>query len=141
MSEEPITPPAFEEYPCSLGTVINHDAGSYIIRSPDGRIIGILANGELSAAAVESDIASPYAPPAPVPLEVSPWQIRRALNASGLRAVVEGAVANAGQDAKDGWEFASVIRRDNPLLAGMAAALGMTPAQVDDLFRLAASYQ
>jgi hypothetical protein len=76
-----------------------------------------------------------------VPQSVTPWQMRRALNQLGLRATVESAVAAGDQDARDGWEFALEIRRDNPLLAGMAAALGMTDAQLDDLFRLAASFQ
>lgn len=77
----------------------------------------------------------------PVPQSVTPWQMRRALNQLGLRAMVEAAVAAGDQDARDGWEFALEIRRDNPLLAGMGAALGMTDAQLDDLFRLAASFQ
>lgn len=77
----------------------------------------------------------------PVPQSVTPWQMRRALNQLGLRAMVEAAVAAGDQDAKDGWDYALEIRRDNPLLAGMAQALGMTGAQLDDLFRLAASFQ
>ena len=78
---------------------------------------------------------------APVPQSVTPWQMRRALNQLGLRAMVEAAVAAGDQDAKDGWDYALEIRRDNPLLAGMGAALGMTDAQLDGLFRLAASFQ
>lgn len=77
----------------------------------------------------------------PVPQFVTPWQMRRALNQLGLRAMVEAAVAAGDQDSKDGWDYALEIRRDNPLLAGMAQALGMTGAQLDDLFRLAASFQ
>jgi len=88
-----------------------------------------------AAVAAEVDRAA-YVPP-----EVTPWQMRRALNQLGLRAMVEAAVAAGDQDARDGWEFALEIRRDNPLLAGMAAALGMTDAQLDDLFRLAASFR
>lgn len=84
----------------------------------------------------------PEAQPAmEVPQSVTPWQMRRALNQLGLRAMVEAAVAAGDQDARDGWEFALEIRRDNPLLAGMAQALGMTDGQLDDLFRLAASFQ
>jgi hypothetical protein len=81
------------------------------------------------------------APAAPlVPAEVTPLQMRRALNTSGLRTVVESAVAAAPQDARDAWEFASVIRRDDPILAGMAAALGKTDAEIDALFILAATF-
>lgn len=75
-----------------------------------------------------------------VPESVTPRQIRWALNASGLRATVEGAVANADQDTRDAWEFSNEIRRDNPLLNSLAAAMGMTSAQLDDLFKLADSF-
>ncbi len=85
-----------------------------------------------------------YTPPAPepepdpVPEAVTPRQIRKALNASGLRATVEAAVAAAPQDVRDEWEYALEIRRDYPLMTAMAAQLGMTDAQIDDLFRAAA---
>jgi len=76
-----------------------------------------------------------------VPQSVTPWQMRRALNQLGLRAMVEAAVAEGDQNVKDGWEFALEIRRDNPLLAAMAGSLGMEEADLDNLFRLAASFQ
>jgi hypothetical protein len=67
--------------------------------------------------------------------------MRRALNQLGLRAMVEAAVADGDQDVKDGWEFALEIRRDNPLLAAMAGSLSMEESDLDNLFRLAASFQ
>jgi hypothetical protein len=70
--------------------------------------------------------------------QVTPLQMRRALNATELRAAVEAAVAAADQDARDAWQYASVIRRDDPILAAMAAALGKTPEEIDELFALAA---
>lgn len=79
--------------------------------------------------------------PTPVPESVTPRQIRWALNASGLRATVEGAVTSADQDTRDAWEFSNEVRRDNPLLTGLASALGMSTSQLDDLFRLAASFE
>jgi hypothetical protein len=79
--------------------------------------------------------------PPPVPFSVTPWQMRRALNQIGLRSTVESAVAAASQDNRDGWEYALEIRRDNQLLANMAAALGMGESQLDDLFRLAGTFQ
>lgn len=81
------------------------------------------------------------APPSPVPESVTPRQIRWALNAAGLRGTVEGAIAGADQNTKDAWEFSNEVRRDNPLLNGLAAALGMSTEQLDDLFRLAASFE
>lgn len=127
----------------NVGVVIAHDGDSYIVRTSDGRVVGFRSAGgiptqESAASEIAFAIANP--PPPPPPFEVSPWQMRRALNAAGLRSVVEAAVAAANQDTKDAWEVATTIRRDNPLLSGMAAQLGMTTTQIDDLFRLASSY-
>lgn len=77
----------------------------------------------------------------PVPQSVTPWQMRRALNQLGLRAMVEEAVAKGDQDVKDGWEFALEIKRDNPLLAAMAGSLRMEQGDLDNLFRLADSFK
>lgn len=79
--------------------------------------------------------------PAPVvvPSEVTPLQARRALRAVGLLAVVETALASAGLEAQEAWEYAVTIPRDEPILNGIAAQLGMTSAQLDAIFILAAS--
>lgn len=83
------------------------------------------------------ELAIANAPP-PVPQTVTPLQARRAINAAGLRAAIEAAIAAADQDAKDAWEYATVIERSNPTIAAMATGLGLTEAQIDDLFRAAA---
>lgn len=58
MSEEiQDEPQAFPEYETSIGTVIAHDCGSYIVRLFDGRVVGIAATAEPSAAAFEQDAA------------------------------------------------------------------------------------
>jgi hypothetical protein len=85
--------------------------------------------------------ARPYQDPNPVPFSVTPWQMRRALNQLGLRSAVEAAVAGTDQDTRDGWDYALEIRRDNPLISGLAAGLGLTTSQVDDLFRLAYTFK
>lgn len=75
------------------------------------------------------------------PTSVTPWQIRKALNALGLRDAVEAAVAASyDRDLKDGWQFATVFERYDPLVISMGAALHKTPKEMDDLFALAASY-
>lgn len=87
------------------------------------------------------DVSSIW-PPAPVPpkvTQVSPRQFRLALNQAGLRQTVETAVASADQDTKDTWEFATQVDRGDPALNAMAASLGITDAQLDDLFTLAAT--
>lgn len=73
------------------------------------------------------------------PMSVSPRQIRQALSQVGMRDAVEAAVAGSPQDIKDWWEFATVFERNNKQVVDMATALGLTAAQTNDLFNLAAS--
>ena len=88
----------------------------------------------------EAALVSEWANTAPSPvLTCTPWQIRKALNQTGLRDAVESAVAVAEQTTKDGWEFATEFRRDDPLLVSMGTALGKTEAELDALFALARS--
>jgi hypothetical protein len=135
-------PPAFVEYECSLGTVIAHDAGSYVIRTPDGRVIGIVANGELSPANVEADIASPGTVPAPVPAEITRAQFviaaRRVLGLTegGIFALISQLPAGEMQEtARDLWENALTFKRGNSMLNALAQLNGNTPEQLDELFR------
>ena len=112
---------------------------SYVIGSR-----GLESPTTASAENVEAELpalwANPYTPPTPPPSPVTPLQIRRALNAAGMRGMVEAALVAAPQDAKDAWDYATEIKRDDATLNAMATALGLTTAQVDDLFILAASY-
>ena len=78
-------------------------------------------------------------PHPPVPESVPAHHIRRALSAAGLRAQVEGAIAALpdGHEMRDDWEYAPTIRRDSRGVETLRSALGLTPAQVDDVFRAA----
>lgn len=70
----------------------------------------------------------------------SPWQIRKALNAAGLRAQTESAVAGSSdQDLKDGWEFASEFRSDDPFVIAMGAALGKSQAETVAIIQAASA--
>lgn len=80
----------------------------------------------------------PFEPPAPeppaVPVAISPLQARRALLAAGLLDDVEAALAEAPRETQLAWEYAVELRRDDPMLIAVAAALGLTEEQVDALF-------
>lgn len=68
---------------------------------------------------------------------LSPWQMRKALNAANLRTVVEGAVAaSTDQEVKDAWDHAQEFRRDNPLVIAIATAMGKTEEDLDNLWIL-----
>jgi hypothetical protein len=82
--------------------------------------------------------ASPVTP-APVPQSVTPLQARKALRASGLSDAVEAYIATQSAALQDEWEYAISVERDNPAIAAAGPALGLTDAQIDDLFRLAAT--
>jgi hypothetical protein len=85
---------------------------------------------------------TPPAAPAPmahVPQSVSPLQARRALLAAGLLSQVQTAVAGADQETQLAWEFATSVDRDSAVVASLAAALGLSPAQLDALFTSAAA--
>jgi len=87
-----------------------------------------------------------HTPPEPSTAErrakmvVTPLQARRALRAAGLLDAVEAWVAQQDDDAQDAWEYALQIERNNPMIAGAGAALGMTDAQIDALFVAAAAW-
>ena len=90
--------------------------------------------------------AKPYiAPPTVDPLiderasmTVSRFQAMAALLDAGLLSQVNAALADAGPLAQLAWAEATEFRRNSPTIAGLAAGLGLTDTQVDDLFRAAA---
>lgn len=95
-------------------------------------------------------IAARNAPPDPVvPDSVSMAQARLALlqfrlpGGQAALAAASAAIAAMpgieGDAARIKWEFASEVRRDDQLVAGMAAALGLTSEQLDQLFITAAT--
>jgi hypothetical protein len=83
----------------------------------------------------------PAPPPASVPETVSPRQARLALLGIGMLDMVEQALAAIpgaqGAAARIDWEYATEVQRKSPLIAALGPALGLTSAQIDDLFRMA----
>lgn len=81
------------------------------------------------------DVAT--APPvaSPVPASVPAWKARAALREAGLLGSVVATVEAAGGRVLDAWHHAPTWDRDSEFLASMSAALGMSPAQVDQMFR------
>lgn len=88
----------------------------------------------------EGNTPEPADPPPPPVYTCSPWQIRKALNAQTLRNAVESAVAASNdQSLKDGWEFATEFRSDDPFVINIGAALGKTPAEITALIQYAST--
>jgi len=104
-------------------------AAAYVVDAP-GDIEPIPAGGLVPAPA-----DTPSVPPA-----VSRFQARAALHLAGLLDQVETLMADPATDvlARLAWSDAQEFVRTSPTIATMAAALGLSDAQVDDLFRTAA---
>lgn len=66
-------------------------------------------------------------------------QASRALLEAGLLDDVEALVATLPRKYQIDWERASIVQRDNPLVEIVRQQQGMTAAQIDDLFTLAAT--
>lgn len=81
-----------------------------------------------------------YVAPVAEVFRCTPWQIRKVLNALGLRQAVETAVAaSTDQALKDGWEFATEFRSDDLFVLQMGAALGKSTAETAELIKQAAT--
>jgi hypothetical protein len=74
-----------------------------------------------------------------VPVAVTPRQARLVLLQAGLLEQVEAAFDDMSHAAWIEWNYALEVRRDSPLIAALAPALGLTDEQVDALFMQAAT--
>lgn len=85
---------------------------------------GDITEHEELIALVEANIKPIPHTPQPI-LSCSPWQMRKKLNKENLRKVVEYYVLlpDTPIEIKDGWEFATEFREDDPLVIQMAAML------------------
>lgn len=71
-----------------------------------------------------------------VPVRVSRFQARAALMDAGLLEQVETLMQAPETTARTrlAWQDAQEFRRDSPTVAGMAVSLGLTDAELDELF-------
>lgn len=82
--------------------------------------------------------AEPAPAPKPAIVALSMRQARLALLQAGLLSTVDAAISAMDEAARIEWEYATEVRRDNPLMVSMASSLGLTDEQVDALFSSAA---
>jgi hypothetical protein len=113
---------------------------SYKVVRVSGVVVAFGPNEEWYEPGAAYVIEDAEPPPFPAPIaDVTPRQIRMALSRTGLRAIVESAIAAGSQDLKDWYEFSTTFQRLQPLVVQMGIDLGQTPAQLDALWQLAAS--
>lgn len=127
---------AFGTIDCEVLSV-NGQWGPYTASPEDVEAYG----REVYALAAQMDIA-PYVEPEPappmIPTSISRFQARAALLAAGLLDDVEAAVAAAGNFERLAWAEAMEWRRDSPTLMTLAAGVGLSEVEIDDLFVQAA---
>ena len=119
-----------------MGIAYNRKAGIVTVTSDDGtERVWPLAEFEADPAACVAQTGNGIN--APVPPSIKASQARVALHRAGLLASVTALVDNPATDAeiKIFWEYEVDLDRDSPALNAMAAALGLTSQQLDDLFR------
>ena len=80
----------------------------------------------------------------PVPQQVTMRQARLALLGAGLLDDVDAAIAAIPDPvqrkaAQIEWEYASTVERQSPFVQQLAAGLGLSAEQMDDLFVQAAA--
>jgi len=120
--------------------------GSMVIGTRDDSTQILYERGMEEWDAVLATSPAPYVAPAlPDPIiaeraamTVSRFQALAALLNAGLLSQVNVALADAGPLAQLAWAEATEFRRNSPTIAGLAAGLGLTDTEVDDLFRAAA---
>jgi len=87
--------------------------------------------------------SQPPATTAGAPGAVTMRQARLALLSAGVLGDVTAAIdalqGQQGDAARIEWEFAATVERDSPIVAMLAAAVGLDGAALDDLFTAAAA--
>ena len=102
-----------------------------------------LVDGEISRQVQEwldaGNTISPYvAPPAPPVEQVTAYQAKIQLSRSGLYdSVVTTVNTSDNPELKIAWEVATTFERNSPFILALQPELGLTDAQVDDLFQQA----
>ena len=85
----------------------------------------------------------PLPPPVVIPTAVSMRQARLALYQEGKLDQVQPLIDAMAEPAKTttqiSWDYATTVQRDDDLVIQLSAALGLTSADLDALFTLAAT--
>ncbi len=79
--------------------------------------------------------------PGYVPARVHLWQFRAALEDAGLLSAFQEAIAaSMSVKFRTAWEYAGAVTRDGDMVVSISEAIGLTKAQVDEVFLSAAAH-
>lgn len=73
------------------------------------------------------------------PKVVSRVQAMKAMKLTGTLWVDFNTLLGSNQDAKDEWDLATELQRNNDLTLALSATLNLTSTDLDDLFQLAST--
>ena len=92
-------------------------------------------------AAYERDKNNIVVTPNPVPQvqvrEIDARRLRLALRKLGKLSAIKSAITNLGEDAEINWEYATMIREDNPLVIALSSQLSLN---INTIFNEANSF-
>lgn len=82
------------------------------------------------------NVTEPYVPPpAPIPQQVPMWAVRTVLQNDGLFDQAQALITASTDNAlKNVWEYGNFADRNSTAIQTLANALGLTNAQVDQMF-------
>jgi hypothetical protein len=89
--------------------------------------------------------SAPQSEPTPVPESLANWRVKAVLDIQGLTSTVDAAI-DAMVDSNEkiiisrAWNGNGDVLRHSPTVNSFMAILGLTDAQVDDMFRLADTF-
>lgn len=84
----------------------------------------------------EGNSPTPYVPPPPpVPDSVPLWAVRTVLQNNGLFDQTDAIIKASSDNAlKNVWEYGNVAVRSSATINALATELGLTEAQIDEMF-------
>ena len=82
----------------------------------------------------------PAGPASVTARQIRLWLVRHGVSLAAVDAAIDAIPdQQAREECRVEWAYAPYVERSHPMLVPLAAALGLTEAQVDDAFREAAT--
>ena len=92
-----------------------------------------------------SAVAAINAAAAAIPEEVERWKLRAILKERGYFNAIEAAFNAIPEPeqtrVREKWIGQETVQRNHPTIVQLGAAIGLTPSQIDDVFKAAAALQ
>ena len=132
--------PAVGDYEVVVGDGVVNDEGNWVEAWKVQPMFPEYTDDEGKVVTEEEQIAAYEAQKAAEKrskMECTPRQARLALASAGLYEAVQTSVVSVSDEARIEWEYATMIERTNPIIAGMQMELGISDEALDGLFALA----